>query len=63
MMNLEDFRRLVATMRAFQKAYFQHRLPGDLAKSKEFERRVDAELRSEREPGLFDSTDGAGALR
>lgn len=49
------FVRLVSGMRYYQNAYFKHRGDGDLAASKDHERRVDARVREilNPQPSLF----------
>lgn len=43
-MTLEEFTKLVAEMRAMQKAYFRRRTPEALETSKQLEKRVDEAL-------------------
>jgi hypothetical protein len=45
-MNLEDFVRLVADMRAAQKRYFRDRDSSDLKESKRLEKLVDSAIRN-----------------
>ena len=48
-----EFRQLVASMRAHQKAYFESRTDEELFASKEAERKVDADLERLFNPPLF----------
>lgn len=50
----EEFRKLVADMRAAQKQYFRDRSPAILALAKVLEKRVDQALDQAYQPGLFD---------
>jgi len=40
-LSTEEFMKLVARMRSYQKAYFQHRNQSDLARAKKLEAQVD----------------------
>jgi len=46
---MTDFEKLVLELRTTQKNFFRYRDPADLRKSKELERRVDAELAKKQE--------------
>ena len=51
-MNAHDLASLVATMRKAQNAYFKHKLPADLFKSRDIERKVDAAVKDVLTPSL-----------
>lgn len=56
-MTIEEFARDVAAMRRYQKKYFASRHSADLNIARDWERRVDADLKQILEPpalGLFD---------
>lgn len=44
-MNAKEFFYKVVEMREAQKRYFKNRFPGDLEKSKQLEREIDAEIK------------------
>lgn len=58
MMPYDEFRKLVRDMRTSQRLYFRIHRQDELQRSKDLERRVDAELKPQRqEKGLFREDD------
>lgn len=56
---MTEFELLVSELRTTQKRYFRLREPADLAQAKDLERRVDEQLKLQKQndraqPGLFD---------